>query len=236
MKVTKFVLTATLSVAAMAVAACSTSTPNAGPTTVTVTQPASTTATASAPTNSTAAPTSSSAPAVGHDSGCEVNPSSSPMPAAEPYGMVPEAGRISVALNGIPSGNVTAGGAPTEVEVTLCNNSAVSYSEVGVTVVLEHCGCAPNPMLIPTGTVERFDPITGSWIQMEHPVEGGGMDYLGGYANVQELSKGKSVTLRYRIALDASMNAGDGGVSATAVTPEPLVQLGRAELPFTVTK
>ena len=42
--------------------------------------------------------------------------------------------------------------------------------------------------------------------------------------------------LRYRIALDASMNAGEGGLSATAVTPEPLVQLGRAELPFTVVK
>ena len=112
---------------------------------------------------------------------------------------------------------------------------AVSYPEVGVTVVLEHCGCAPNPMLIPKGTVERFDPTAGSWIQMEHPVEGGGMDYLGGYANVQELPKGKSVT-SYRIALDASMNAGEGGVSATAVTPEPLVQLGGAELPFTVTK
>jgi hypothetical protein len=69
---------------------------------------------------------------------------------------------------------------------------------------------------------------------MEHPVEGGGTDYFGGYSNVQELPKGKSVTLRYRIALDASMTAGEGGVSATAVTPDPLVQLGRAELPFTV--
>ncbi len=213
----KFALLATATVAAtISVAACSTSSNDAGPATTSSTATTATTA--------------------NQASGCEINPSSAPVPTAEPYGMVPEAGRISVALNGIPSGNVTAGGAPTEVEVTLCNNSAVSYSEVGVTVVLEHCGCAPNPMLIPTGTVERFDPTTGSWIQMEHPVEGGGMDYLGGYANVQELSKGKSVTLRYRITLDASMNAGDGGVSATAVTPEPLVQLGTAELPFTVTK
>jgi hypothetical protein len=30
------------------------------------------------------------------------------------------------------------------------------------------------------------------------------------------------------------MDAGDGGVSATAVTPDPLAQLGRAELPFAV--
>jgi hypothetical protein len=31
------------------------------------------------------------------------------------------------------------------------------------------------------------------------------MDYLGGFSNMQELPKGKAVTLRYRIALDASM-------------------------------
>jgi hypothetical protein len=42
--------------------------------------------------------------------------------------------------------------------------------------------------------------------------------------------------MRRRIALDASITAGEGGVSATAVTPEPLVQLGRADLPFTVSK
>ena len=86
----------------------------------------------------------------------------------------------------------------------------------------------------PTGTVERFDPATGSWVQMEHPAEGGGMDCLGTYSNVQALPKGKALTLRYRIALDASMNAGEGGLSATAVTPEPLVQLGRAVMPFAV--
>ena len=80
-------------------------------------------------------------------------------------------------------------------------------------------------MLIPTGTVERFDPA-----------EGGGMDYLGTYSNVQALPNGKALTLRYRIALDAAMNAGEGGLSATAVTPEPLVQLGRADLPFAVVK
>ena len=72
---------------------------------------------------------------------------------------------------------------------------------------------------------------------MEHPGRGrGNGPNLSGYANVQELPKGKSVTLRYRIALDASMNDGKGGVSATAVTPEPLIQLGRADLPFTVSK
>jgi hypothetical protein len=238
MTATKFSLIAVATAAAtIGMTACSPSTTSTGPSTTTVTAPATTTvSTPSTTAMSEPAPTSSSAPAVGQGSDCEVNPSSAPMPTAEPYGTVPEVGRISVALNGITSGSVTAGSAPTEVEVTLCNNSAVSYPEVGVVLTLQHCSCAPNPMLMPTGTVERFDPAANSWIQMEHPVEGGGMDYLGGYSDVQELPKGKSVTLRYRIALDASMNAGDGGVAATAVAPDPLSQLGRANLPFTVVK
>ena len=62
------------------------------------------------------------------------------------------------------------------------------------------------------------------------------MDYLGGFTDVQELPKGKAVTLRYRVALDASMTDGKGGVQATAVMPDPLVQIGKADLPFTVSK
>ena len=188
--------------ATISVAACSTSTNDAGPTT-----------------------TSSSAPAAIQATGCEVNPSSAPVPTAEKYRPVPADARISVALSGIPSGTVKPGEAPTEVEVKLCNNSPVDYPEVGVVLALTRCSCATSPMGLPEGTVERLDPTTGSWIQMEHPAEGGGMDYLGRYLNVQELPKGKAVRLRYRIALDASMNAGEGGLSATAVTPEPLVQL-----------
>jgi hypothetical protein len=87
-------------------------------------------------------------------------------------------------------------------------------------------------MSIPKGTVERFDEATGGWIQMEHPAAGTGMDYLGAYSNVQELPRGKTVTLRYRVALDASMTSGEGGVEAVAVTPEPLVQIGNADLAF----
>jgi len=237
MTATKFTVIAVATIAAsVGLTSCSTSTTGTEPSTVTVTSPATTAVSTPSTAVSEPATTGSSTPAAGAGNDCEVNPSSAPMPTAEPYGTVPEVGRISVALNGIPSGTVTAGGAPTEVEVTLCNNSAVAYPQVGVVVTLQHCSCAANPMSMPTGTVERFDPATNGWIQMEHPVEGGGMDYLGGYSNVQELPKGKSVTLRYRIALDASMNAGQGGVAATAVTPDPLVQLGRADVPFAVVK
>jgi hypothetical protein len=202
------IATATL----LAVAACSTSTPGTKP-----------------------AP-SSSAPAAGQAAGCKVNPSSAPMPTAEKYEPVPEVGRISVALSGITSGEVKPGDPPTEVDVAVCNDSPVDYPEVGFVVVLQHCSCATYPSGMPRGTVERFDQATGGWVKVDYPVEGTGMDYIGTYANVQALPKGKSVTLRYRVALDASMTAGKGGVEAVVVTPNSVVQIGKADLPFTVVK
>jgi sugar lactone lactonase YvrE len=177
---------------------------------------------------------SSNAPAAAHGGGCEVNPSSAPVPTAEEFEPVPEVGRISVALSGITSGEVQPGDPPTEVDVAVCNNSAVDYPQMGVVLVLQHCSCATYPNGIPLGTVERFDQASGGWVKVDHPAEGSGMDYLGTYSNVQELPKGKSVTLRYRVALDASMTAGKGGVEAIVVTPDPLVQIGKADLPFTV--
>lgn len=137
-------------------------------------------------------------------------------------------------LNGIPGGTLAAGAAPEPVEVTLCNDSPVDYPAVGVVLVLSHCSCATNPMQIPQGTVERYDDATSAWVAVDHPAVGGGMDYLGTFAGVQELPKGKSVTMRYRVALDASMTAGKGGVEAAAVVPDPVTQIGSADLPFTV--
>ena len=111
---------------------------------------------------------------------------------------MPANARISVALSGIPSGTVKPGDPPTEVDVTLCNDSPVDYHKVGVVVVLTRCSCAITPIGLPEGTGERFDPATGRWVKLQHPVIGTGMDYLGGFTDVQELPKGKAVTLRYR--------------------------------------
>jgi hypothetical protein len=115
----------------------------------------------------------------------------------------------------------------------VCNDSPVDYHKVGVVVVLTRYSCAITPIGLPEGTGERFDPATGRWVTMEHPVITTGMDYLGAFDDVQDLPKGKAVTLRYRVSLDASMIDGKGGVEATAVVPDPLVQIGRADLPFT---
>lgn len=57
-------------------------------------------------------------------------------------------------------------------------------------------------------TVERFDPATGNWTQMKYPAEGTGMDYIGTYPDVEALPKGKQLTFRYRITVDASMTGG----------------------------
>ncbi len=105
----------------LAVAACSTSTPGGKP-----------------------AP-SSSAPAAGQAGGCEVNPSSAPVPTAEKYEPVPEVGRVSVALSGITSGEVQPGDPPTEVDMAVCNDSPVDYPQVGFVLVLQRCSCATYP-------------------------------------------------------------------------------------------
>ena len=218
----KRALIATATIAAtISVAACSSSTPTAGPTTTAVSKPAA---------------TSSSTPAAGQATSCAVNPSSAPVPTAEKYHPVSPDARISVALSGIPSGTLKPGDPPTEVEVTLCNNSPVDYPKVGVVFVLTQCSCAIYPSGLPQGTADRFDPATGRWIPLGYPVITTGADYLGGFSDVQELPKGKQVTLKYRVALDASMTDGKGGVQATVVVPNDLVQIGKADLPFTVSK
>jgi hypothetical protein len=220
-KIAKFALIATATIATTAaVAACSAGSSGTGPSTSAASQ---------------AAPTSSIAPAAGEGATCKVNPASVPEPSVEPDEPVPAVGRVSVALSGITSGIVTPGSAPTEVDVTVCNDSAVSYQKVGVVLVLQHCSCAPGGARMTKGTVERFDPATGNWTQMEYPAEGKGMDYIGTYPDVEALPKGKQLTFRYRITVDASMTDGNGGVSATVVDAggQP-IQLGKADLPFTV--
>lgn len=208
---TKRLLIATAAVAAtVSAGACASSAPDAKPATTAVGDPATR---------------------------CETNPSSAPMPSAEPLGPVPASGRISVALRGIPSGTVKPGDPPVEIDVTLCNDSPVAYPQVGVVLALERCSCATNGLGITEGTVERFDKATNSWIGLDYPSIGTGMDYVMAYENVQEMPKGKAVKLRYRIALDASMADGRGGVEAVAVTPKPqVVQIGKANLPFTVSR
>ncbi len=58
---------------------------------------------------------------------------------------------------------------------------------------------------------------------------------MGAYENVQEFPKGTAVTLRYRLALDASMTNGEGGVAAYPMNADgSLNQLGTARLPFNV--
>jgi hypothetical protein len=92
------------------------------------------------------------------------------VPTAEKFDAVSPDARISVSLSGIPSGTIKPGDQPTDVEVTLCNNSPVDYPKVGVVFVLTQCSCAIYPSGLPKGTADRFDPATGRWIPLGHPV------------------------------------------------------------------
>ncbi|MGA5466138.1 hypothetical protein [Mycobacterium sp. NPDC050041] len=228
---------ATLAALAMT-PACSTETPPTAPGTVTVTTtvaaPTGTAPTGAAPTvTQTVTPTAE--PTAQPAGNCAVSPQNWPVPHDEPYGFVPKEYRLSVAMSGIASGTVTPGAPPTDVEVTLCNDTPVDYASVGIGLVLDNCSCAPVPG-IAKGTVERYDAAAGTWVPVQNPAAGVGMDHLGQFADLGAFPKGRAVTLRYRIALDASMTDGEGGISATAVTADgSLIQIGDARLPFAVT-
>jgi hypothetical protein len=101
-----------IAMVALTIAGCSTTSPTAGPTA-----------------------TSSETPS----GSCAVNPATEPMPTVGRLDSVPEVGRISLTLSGVPSGVVKPGSPPTEVGLTLCNDSAVSYPTMGVVLVLAHC-------------------------------------------------------------------------------------------------
>jgi hypothetical protein len=125
-------------------------------------------------------------------------------------------------------------GKAVEVEVTLCNNSPVSYPEVGVVFMMDRCTCAREPLYISRGTVQRFDAASGSWIDMEHPAVGTGMDYLSAFSNRQPLPKGKTVTVRYRFTFDQSTGEGQGDVVAAAVMTDGPIGISENRTKFAV--
>lgn len=167
---------------------------------------------------------------------CTVNPKTEPMPATEEYHPVPADARISVTVNGIPSGIIKPGDPPTEIDVTLCNDSPVDYPAVGITTVLTKCSCATNSMGLPDGRIQRFDTATNTWVPLWHPIVGRESDSLGGFTDVQPLPKGRTTTVRYRMSLMPSVTAGKGSISTAVVVPAPLVEVGKTDLPFTVLK
>jgi len=168
------------------------------------------------------------------DNGCKVNPATDPLPSAPEAEQMPIPDQMQVTLSGVPSGAVKVTGGPVEVSMTVCNNSPVNYPNVGFVLALDHCSCAPGPIGMAKGIVQRFDAASGSWVTMDHPAVGGGMDYLAGSAAQQPLPKGKSVTLRYRFNYDPSMTSGKGGLMAAAVAPEGNHLVGGTRLSFTV--
>ncbi|MEU0880775.1 hypothetical protein ABZ345_19395 [Lentzea sp. NPDC005914] len=214
-----------------ALVGCSTAMPDAAPVPITT----STSSSAAAPTSSNAVAEKPQAVAekpVVEKRECAINPADAQVPAAEPYSTLPAAYGVQIKIAGVPE--VVKAGKPVEVEVTLCNNSPAAYPKAGLVFGLSHCGCASGPVHMPTVTAQRFDAARGSWVELEHPAAGTGMDYLDTSTNQQPLPKGKSVTVRYRFTLDKSMGDGDGGIFAAAVTPDGPVKISEVSVPFAV--
>ena len=216
--------------AALLIAGCSSATEST-PDTVTVTAPATSTG---AVTTSLTSPTPTTSPGPNDPvaSECGSNAESTPVPSVEPFGSIPDYAEVTVTLSGLLSGTITPGGPPTEVDVTVCNETPVDYPAVGVVLVLTNCTCTDHPLGIPVGAIDRFDDATDTWVALPHPVVGGGMDYLGTFTDVQPLPEGKQVTIKYRVSLDASMTEGDGGLEAAAVMPDGPVKIGGDEMQF----
>lgn len=195
---------------------------------VTVTTTTTTTEPAAQPTHTA---TSSQAPAPS----CPVSPVTAPLPQVPGVSPVPAADRVQVRIGGLAANStLVSGGRLVEFTVTFCNDSPVNYPSIAPAVVSDHCTCSHTPVEMPTGTLERFDPASGTWHQIPGFSMGTGMDYLMTQEPASPLPKGREITYRYRIAYGAGLAAGEGGINATAVGLPQYFQAGSADLPLAV--
>jgi hypothetical protein len=166
---------------------------------------------------------------------CPVAAGSAPVPVLEPFATVPTADKMSVKLDGLaPNSTVVAGARPVEFSVTVCNSSPVNYPQVSLVVALSRCTCSDNPITMAEGTMERFDEASNMWQTLPHPAMGGGMDYLITGYGLGAFPKGRTVTVRFRAALDATMKAGTGGITVAAAGEPGPYKIAQIEVPLTV--
>lgn len=214
--------------------ACS-STPDAAP----ITTPAVPTSTTSAApttttTSTTATTTAVAKPVTAPISSCQASATSAPLPKVDELGSVPKGDELSVRIGGLAANStLVAGGKFAEFTVTLCNSSPVDYPSIAPAVLAERCTCTTSPIGTPDGTLQQFDPASGTWRNSEHFSIGTGMDYLMVSGGVP-MPRGKEITLRYRMAFAKGMTVGTGGITATAVVLPNHVQAGNAKLPLKV--
>jgi hypothetical protein len=189
--------------------------------------PVATTITTTAPTHTPTKPPTPS---------CPVSQKTVALPQVGELGAVPLPDQMRVRIGGLPAtSRLVAGGKPVEFTVTICNNSPINYPSIAPAVLADHCSCAPAGARMPHGTLERFDPTTGTWHNLDDFARGTGMDYLMTTQPATPMPKGKEITYRYRIAFATDLTAGEGGISATAVGLPGYFQAGSADLPLLVT-
>ena len=237
MSIRAFIAVSVVGFGIVALAACTPTTPTAAPNTPapTTTPPVfTTTASSAAPPIRTSSPKVTKAADTTNTTSCKVNPANAPVPTAEPFEWVPKADEVQVSLTDISSHTVQVIGPPVEVDLTVCNNSPVSYPQVGFVFALDHCSCSQPPTNIAKGTVQRFDDAIGAWVTLGDMHTGLDVGHLGLFTDQQPLPKGKALTLRYQFSYDQSMGDGNGGVLGAVVTPDGPHVLGQASISFTV--
>ena len=153
--------------------------------------------------NSRAAQTLSPSAVATINTQTQPTPGSASTPAATPSATATRssqplpAGAISATLTGIPA-TIKAGGPATEFTATLTNHSTVSAANIAplFQIVGGPCHCA-------MGTLQRFDPATGTWNEAPMPEGDGNPNYLAMASGGVQIPPGTSVTIRFRLSLVA---------------------------------
>jgi hypothetical protein len=124
-------------------------------------------------------------------------PGSASTPTATPSSQPLPAGAISAKLSGIPP-TIKSGGPAIEFTATLTNHSTVSAANIAplFQIVGGPCNCVQ-------GTLQRFDPTTGTWNSAPMPEGDGDPNYLATASGGVQIPPGTSVTIRYRLSLSA---------------------------------
>jgi hypothetical protein len=126
-----------------------------------------------------------------------------------------------------------------DFSVTFANYSTTGYPAIAPVVDAEHYTGAPSPSTEQTqGDLERYDPSSGSWVDLHFLGQGTGMDFMGtGDAARFPLPVNATVSIRYRMFLTPQDKPGSLGIDALAVVPPGVtseMQRGTISVPIMV--
>jgi hypothetical protein len=167
------------------------------------------------------------------------SPATPSAPAAQATGA---AAGIDVTVGAPDSTTLQPGGPAMRSRVTLKNTTANGVARVGMVVSLGHCSCTTGAQLMPAGSLQVLNPVTGQWESAPYVREGGGADFL--QRTLVEpfvLEAGQTLTYELELRLDAAQDvevtAGESAINVTLTNSTTHAALGAsptASLPVTV--